>query len=130
MDGAFDWLKSFPPSVNNLFRGIPFSHEDKIKINEHSRVIVARKKNKGKTCLVFSLVLQVFERVFLQKISHFDRQGWIALIFRDQGFFKRRPFFIDSPVTNTESHSIPSIFACIVMNSKDTGKFHNFENIL
>ena len=25
----FDGLKSLPPSVNNLFRGIPFSHEDK-----------------------------------------------------------------------------------------------------
>ena len=67
----FDGLKSLPPSVNNLFRGIPFSHED--KIHEHiQESLLLGKRTKGNLAWRFHSFLQVFERGFLQIISYFD----------------------------------------------------------
>ena len=62
-------MKGFSLSIN-LFKGILFSYEDKI----HEQIQVA--SFKGKFCLLFSHALQVFDRGFLQEISHFNRKEW------------------------------------------------------
>ena len=62
----FDGLKSLPPSVNNLFRGIPFSHED--KMHEHiqeSSLLGWRTKRNLAWC--FHSFLQVFKKGFCRK---------------------------------------------------------------
>ena len=67
----FGRLKSLPPIVDNLFKEIPFSHEDKI----HERIqgsLLLRRRTKVNFACCFGLFLQVFERANLQKISHFD----------------------------------------------------------
>ena len=62
---------SLPPSVNNLCKGISFSHED--KIHEHVREsLLLGRRTKGNFACCFHSFLQVFERGFLQKISYFD----------------------------------------------------------
>ena len=71
----FDELKSLPPGVNNSFRGIPFSHED--KMHEHiQESLLSGRRTKGNFPCCFRLFLQVFERDFLQKISYFDGKEW------------------------------------------------------
>ena len=61
--------KSF---VNNLFRGIYFSHED--KIHEHiQKSLLLGRRTKGNLAWCFHSILQVFERGYLQKISYLDR---------------------------------------------------------
>ena len=68
---VLEGLKSLPPGVNNLFRGIPFSHED--KIHEHiQELLLLGRRTKGNFACCFRSFLQVFERAFLQKISFFD----------------------------------------------------------
>ena len=57
--------------MNILFKGIPFSHEDKIHENIQESLLLGR-RTKGKLALCFHSFLQVFERVLLQKISYFD----------------------------------------------------------
>ena len=48
----FGGLKSLPPSVTNLFRGIPFSYED--KIHEHiQESLLLGKKTKGNLARCF-----------------------------------------------------------------------------
>ena len=65
----FGGLQSIPPSVDNLFRAIPFSHED--EIHEHIKEsLLPGWETKGN--FVFARFFQVFERGFLQKISYFD----------------------------------------------------------
>ena len=71
----FGWLKSLPPSVNNLFRGSPFSQEDKIYEHIQESLLVGR-RTKGNFACCFRSFLQVFERGFLQKISYFDGKEW------------------------------------------------------
>ena len=63
-------------SINNLFRGIPFSQQD--KIHEHIQVSLSlgRRAVKGNLACCFHSFLQVFKRGFLQKISHFDGKEW------------------------------------------------------
>ena len=71
MGFPFGGLKSLFPSVNNLFKEIPFSHED--KIHEHiqeSLLLGRRTKENLARCL--PSFLQVFQWGFLQKISFFD----------------------------------------------------------
>ena len=72
---CFGGVKGFPPSVNNLFKGIPFSHEDKIHEQAHPGVIIARKENKGKFCLLFSLVLAGFRKGLSAENLLFRREG-------------------------------------------------------
>ena len=52
--------KVFPPSVNNLFRGIPFFHED--KIHEHIQESLLQGRRKKKFCLLFSLIFAGFRK--------------------------------------------------------------------
>ena len=118
---GFGGLKSILPCVNNLFRGIPFSHED--KIHEHTQEsFLLRRRTKGNFACCFCSFLQVFKRGFLQKISSFNGKEWpikagklrnlswhigdkqdcffniIALILRYQEFFKRRVFLLTRPL--------------------------------
>ena len=67
----FGGLKSLHPSVNNLFRGIPFSHGDKIHEHIHESLLRGR-RTKGNLAGCIHSFLQVFERGYLQKISYFD----------------------------------------------------------
>ena len=93
--------------MNNLFRGIPFTHEDKIHELIQESLLLER-RTKGNLASRFHSILQVFERGFLQKISYFDGKEWpikagtvfniIALIFREQDFLKRRAFLLTHPV--------------------------------
>ena len=115
----FGRLKSLPPSVNNLFRGISFSHEDKIHEHIQESLLLGR-RTKGNFACYFRSFLQVFERGFLQKISYFDGKEFdisgikqvktvfniIALIFRDQDFFKRRAFLLTQLVLSVRSFTI------------------------
>ena len=63
----FDRLKSLPFGVNNLFRGIPLSHEDKIHEQTQESLLLGR-RTKGNLACCFHSLLQVFER----EISCFD----------------------------------------------------------
>ena len=54
--------------MNNLFRAIPFSHEDKIHEHVQESLLLGR-RTKGNLAWCFHSFLQVFERGFLQK-SH------------------------------------------------------------
>ena len=57
----FEELKSLPPSVDNLFRGIPFSHED--KIHEHIKEsLLPGRRRKGLFFLLFSLIFAGFQK--------------------------------------------------------------------
>ena len=68
-------LESLLPSINNLFRGIPFSQED--KIHEHIQVsLFLGRRTKGNLAWCFHSFLQVLGRGFLQKITHFDGKEW------------------------------------------------------
>ena len=67
----FDGLKGLPPSVNNLFKGIPFSHEDNIHKHIQESLLLDG-GTKGYLAWCFHSFLQVFERGFLQKIFYFD----------------------------------------------------------
>ena len=68
-------FKSLPPSVNNLFRGIPFSHQD--KIHEHiQELLLLGRRTKGNLAWCFHSFLQVFQRGFLEKRSYFDEKEW------------------------------------------------------
>ena len=71
---SFDRLKSLPPSVNNLFRGILFSRED--KIHEHIHESLLGRRTKGNLACCFHSFLQVLERGFWQKISYVDGKEW------------------------------------------------------
>ena len=62
-----------PPGVNNLFRGIPFYHENKIPEHIKKSLLLGR-RTKGNFACYFRSFLQVFERGFLLKISYFDRK--------------------------------------------------------
>ena len=44
--------------MTNVFRGIPFSQEAEILPN----VTIARKENKGKSCLLFALIFAGFQK--------------------------------------------------------------------
>ena len=68
---SFGGLKSLSPGVNNLLRGNPFSHEDKIHEHVQESSLLGR-KTKGNFACCFRSLLQVFESGFLQKISYFD----------------------------------------------------------
>ena len=47
--------------MNNLFRKTPFSRGD--EMHEHpSAIVIDRKENKGKSCLLFSLVFAGFRK--------------------------------------------------------------------
>ena len=60
--------------MKNLFRGIPFSHED--KIHEHIlESLIARKENKGTFCLLFSLVFASFGKGLSAENLLFSREG-------------------------------------------------------
>ena len=54
--------------VNYLFRGIPFSHEDKIHEHIQESLLLGRRTTGNFLC-GFRSFLQVFERGFLQNIS-------------------------------------------------------------
>ena len=69
----FGGLKSLPPSVNNFFRGIPFSHEDKIHEHIQESFLLGRRA-KGNFACCFRSFLQVFEKGFVQRISFFDEK--------------------------------------------------------
>ena len=74
--------------MNNLFRGIPFSHED--KIHEHiQESLLLRRRTKGNFSCCF--------RSFLHNKTVFNI---ITLIFREQDFSKRRAFLLTHPVDN------------------------------
>ena len=71
---AFLWrIESLPPCVNNLFKGIPFFHEDKLPEHIQESLLLG-KRTKGNLTWCFHSFLQVFERDFMQKISYFDRK--------------------------------------------------------
>ena len=72
----FDGLKSLPPSVNNLFKGIAFSHEDKIHEHIQESLLLGR-RTKGSLAWCFHSFLQVFERGFLQKVFDLDGKEWL-----------------------------------------------------
>ena len=79
--------------------------------------LVLGRRTKGNVAWCFHSLLQVFERGFLQKISHFDEKEWpikamsitepyrtyqkenekvfniITMIFKEHKFFKHRGFF-------------------------------------
>ena len=59
-------LKNLSPSVNNLFGGILFSHEDKIHENVQESSLLG-KRTKGNFAWCFQSILQVFERAFCRK---------------------------------------------------------------
>ena len=63
--------KSLLPSVNNLFKGIPFPHEDKIQERIQESSLLGR-RTKGNLAWCSNSFFQVFERGFMQKISYFD----------------------------------------------------------
>ena len=67
----FGRWKSPPPSVKNFFRGIPFSHKDKVHEHIQESLLLGRRTNGNFACF-FRSFLQVFDRGFLQKISYFD----------------------------------------------------------
>ena len=69
------WLKSLPPGVNNLFRGIPFSQGDEKHEHTQESLLLGR-KTKGNLAWCFHSFLQVFARGVLQKISYFDGKEW------------------------------------------------------
>ena len=60
----FGGLKSLPPIVNNLFMGIPFSHEDKIHKHIQESLLLGG-RTKGNLARCFHSFLEVFERGFL-----------------------------------------------------------------
>ena len=97
----FGGLKSLPLCVDDLFRRIPFSHED--KIHEHIKEsLLPGRRTKGDLACCFRSFLQIFERSFLQKISYFlgIKQGSFQHhCFDIQGarFFQTTGIFIDSP---------------------------------
>ena len=64
-------LKSLPHSVDNLFMGISFSHEDKIDEHTQQSLLLGR-RTKGNFARCFCSFLKAFERGFLQKISYCD----------------------------------------------------------
>ena len=64
-------LKSLPPSLKNLFRGIPFSHEDNIHEHIQESLLLGRRAQQN-LAWCFHSFLQVSENGFLQKISYFD----------------------------------------------------------
>ena len=67
-------LKSIPPRVINLFRGIPFSHED--KIHEHIQESLSLEKGEQREILlgVFTRACRFLQGGFLQKIPYFERK--------------------------------------------------------
>ena len=70
---SFDELKSLPSSVNNSFRGIPFSREDKI----HERVpesLLSGRRTKG-NLLAISLVFAGFRKGLSIENLLFRREG-------------------------------------------------------
>ena len=62
----FHGLKNLAPIVNNLFKGIPFSHEDKIHENAQEPLLLGR-RTKGNLTWCFHSFLQVFKRDFCRK---------------------------------------------------------------
>ena len=65
--------------MNNLSKGIPFSHKD--EIHEHiQESLLLGKETKGNFACCFHSFLQVFEWDFRQKVSYFDgRNGRLEL---------------------------------------------------
>ena len=61
--------------MNNLFRGIPFSQEDEALEHMQVPLLLGRRTKRNLACCFHSF-LEVFERGFLQKISHFDGKEW------------------------------------------------------
>ena len=61
--------------MNVLFKGIAFSHEDKIHERIQESLLLGR-RTKGNLASCFHPFLQVFERGFLQEISYFDGKEW------------------------------------------------------
>ena len=57
----FGGLKNLPPNVNDLFRGIPFSHEDKVH-EQIQESLLLRRRTKGNFSCCFRSFFQVFER--------------------------------------------------------------------
>ena len=68
---SFWVVEKSPPGVKNLFRGIPFSHENKIHEHILESLLLGRRTKENFACS-FRSFLQVFERGLLQKISYFD----------------------------------------------------------
>ena len=69
----FEGMKSLRLSMNNFFKGLPSSQENKIL--EHTQMsLLIRRSKKGNLACCFDSFLQVFERGFLQKITHFDEK--------------------------------------------------------
>ena len=65
-----------PSGVNNSFRGILCSLED--KIHEHIQVsLLLGRRGKGNLPVFFTHFCRFFVRGFLQKISHFDGKDWL-----------------------------------------------------
>ena len=101
--------------MNNLFRGIPFSHEDKIHVHIQESSLLGR-RTKGNLAWFFHSVLQVFEMVFCRKspistgrngrlkpgkllIGHKIKQFSKSLLWYSESriFLNTGRFFIDSP---------------------------------
>ena len=57
----FNRLKSLSPSVNNLFRGIPFSYEDKIHEDIQESLLLGRGA-KGNFALCFHFIFAGFRK--------------------------------------------------------------------
>ena len=56
----FDGLKSLPPSVNNLFSGFPFSHEDNLHEQIEESLLLGR-RTKGNLAWCFHSFLQLLQ---------------------------------------------------------------------
>ena len=68
-------IKSLPPSMNNLFKGIPFFHEEKTHEYMQMSLLALRRTKRN---LAFSLVFAAFQIGLSAENSYFDGKERMA----------------------------------------------------
>ena len=68
----FGGFKSLPPSVNRLFKGIPFPHDDKIQEHIQEPLLLGR-RTKGNLAWYFHFISGIIQDSF--QYHSFDIQG-------------------------------------------------------
>ena len=105
----FGGLKSLSPSVNNLFRGIPFSHENKIHEHIQESLLLGRRKKGNFACF--------FARFCRFSKGPFCRKSPISAGRND----RLKPFvFIDSPRAYLLTHPVVPLWVVLYSSQECT----------